>query len=50
MHTKFWSESQKGGDHLEDLGINEKIIVEWVLGKEGTRFIWLRTRTCDRLF
>jgi hypothetical protein len=22
-----------GRDHLEDLGINEKIILEWILGK-----------------
>jgi hypothetical protein len=23
----------KGGDHLEDLGIDGKIILEWILGK-----------------
>jgi hypothetical protein len=33
MHTKFWLENPKGRDHLEDLGVNEKIILEWILGK-----------------
>jgi hypothetical protein len=26
-------ENLKGGDHLEDLGIDEKTILEWILGK-----------------
>jgi hypothetical protein len=26
MHAKFWSESLQGGDHMEDLGIDGKII------------------------
>jgi hypothetical protein len=29
----FWFENQKGRDHLEDLGIDGKIILEWILGK-----------------
>jgi hypothetical protein len=33
MHTKFWSEKLKGRDHLEDLGIDEKIILKWILRK-----------------
>jgi hypothetical protein len=33
MHAKFWSENLKGRDHSEDLGVNGKIIVEWILGK-----------------
>jgi hypothetical protein len=33
MRTHSWSESLKGRDHLEDLGIGGKIIFEWVLGK-----------------
>jgi len=31
MHMKFWSENLKGRDHLEDLGIGERIILEWIL-------------------
>jgi hypothetical protein len=34
---KFWSENLKGRDHSEDLGVDEKIILEWILGKEGTK-------------
>jgi hypothetical protein len=34
MHTKFWTENMKGGDHMEDPGIDEKIL-EWILGKQG---------------
>jgi len=25
MHTKSWSENMKGRDHMEDLGIDERI-------------------------
>jgi len=28
-----WSENLKGRDHLEDIGINEKIIADLSLGK-----------------
>jgi len=39
-------ENLKGRDHLEDLGIDERIITEWILGKQGkklwTGFIWLK--------
>jgi len=28
---KCWSGNLKGRDHLEDLGMNEKIILEWIL-------------------
>jgi hypothetical protein len=39
-------ESLKGKDHSEDLGIDERIILKWILGKYGlgvwTGFIWLR--------
>jgi hypothetical protein len=39
----------KGRDHSKDLGVDGKIIFEWMLGKEGgkvrTGFIWLRTGT-----
>jgi hypothetical protein len=32
MYTKFWSGNLKGRDHLEDLGVDANVIVEWVLG------------------
>jgi len=48
MNTIFWLENQKGRDHLEDLDVNGKIMLEWILGKWGvkmwTGFIWLRIR------
>jgi hypothetical protein len=33
MHTVFWLENLKGRDHLEDLGVDGDIILEWILGK-----------------
>jgi hypothetical protein len=35
MHTIFWLEKLMGTDHLEDLGIDEKIILDWILRKQG---------------
>jgi hypothetical protein len=35
MCTKFWSQYLKGRDHSEDVGVDGKIIVEWILGKYG---------------
>jgi len=36
----------KGGDHSGDLGVDGKIILEWILGTLGGKmwvaFIWLR--------
>jgi hypothetical protein len=44
----FWLENVKEGDHSEDLGVDGKIILDWILGKkdgrEWTGCIWLRTR------
>jgi hypothetical protein len=40
---KNWSEDLKGTDHSEDLGVDGKIILEWILwkyrGKFWTEFI-----------
>jgi len=53
MYKKFWSENLKGRDHAEDLGVDGRIILEWILGKYGGRvwtgLIWLRIGASDRL-
>jgi hypothetical protein len=33
MYTIFWSENLKGRDLSEELGIDGRIILEWVSGK-----------------
>jgi hypothetical protein len=33
MHIIYWLENLKGRDQLEDLGVDGKIIFEWILGK-----------------
>jgi hypothetical protein len=33
MHTVFCLENLKGRVHFEDLGADERIILEWILGK-----------------
>jgi hypothetical protein len=35
IHTKFWSENLKGKGHSPDSGIDDKIILEWILRKYG---------------
>jgi hypothetical protein len=49
MHTQFWSKYLKEQDHLGDLGVDERIILRWVLHKWGMTmwigFIWLRIQT-----
>jgi hypothetical protein len=44
----YWSEN-KGRDQSEDLGVDGKIILEWILekkdGKMWPGFIWLRKGT-----
>jgi hypothetical protein len=49
MYAEFLSENRKGRDHSEDLGVDGKIILEWILGKQGgkvwTGLIWLRLGT-----
>jgi hypothetical protein len=31
----IWLEGLKGRDHSEDLGVDGRIILEWILGKYG---------------
>jgi hypothetical protein len=42
-------ENLKGRDHLEDLGIDVKMMIEFILWKYGgrmwTEFMWLRLET-----
>jgi hypothetical protein len=35
MRTKFLSENLKGTYHADDLGVDGKVILEWILGKYG---------------
>jgi len=49
MHKIFWLENLEERDHSDDLGVNGRTILEWILRKEGgwmwTGFIWLRIGT-----
>jgi hypothetical protein len=49
MYIKFSSETLKERDKFGELDARGKIILEWILGKNGgklwTRFISLRTET-----
>lgn len=31
MRTKFWFGSLKGTDHSEDLGVDRRILLKWIL-------------------
>jgi hypothetical protein len=50
---KVWSGDLKGRDSLEDLCVEGRILLEWILGKSGGRmligFIWLRIGTSGGL-
>jgi len=42
MHTKFWSKNVKGKDHSEDLSVDGKIILEWILMEIGWKCVdWM---------
>jgi hypothetical protein len=45
MKKKFDSEYREESAHLGDLGVDWRIILRWILGKQGVRmltgFIWL---------
>jgi hypothetical protein len=33
VHTRFWWENLREGDHFDDLGIDVRIILKWILKK-----------------
>jgi hypothetical protein len=33
VHTTFWLGGLKGGDHEEDLGVDGRTTLRWILGK-----------------
>jgi hypothetical protein len=35
MHTRFWWRDLREGDHLEDPGIDGRIILKWIFKKWG---------------
>jgi hypothetical protein len=49
MRTVFWFEKLKGRNNSEDLILDGKIILEWILGQRGgkmwTGFNWIRIGT-----
>jgi hypothetical protein len=49
MRTIFWLVSLNGRDHVEDLGIDGRIILECIVRKQSGKiwagFIWLRIGT-----
>jgi hypothetical protein len=46
IHTDFWYANLKGRDHSEDVDLEGRIILEWILGKSDEKvwagFVWLR--------
>jgi hypothetical protein len=53
VHIVFWLENLKERDHSDELGIDGRIILEWILGKYGgelwTGCIWPRIETSGGL-
>ena len=49
VYTGFWSGNLRERDHLEDPGVDGKIILRWIFGKwdvgAWTGSIWLRIGT-----
>jgi hypothetical protein len=53
MYTKFWFQNLKKRYHSEDVGVDGRIILKWILnklhGEMWTGFIWLWIGTSGRL-
>jgi hypothetical protein len=41
MHTKFLSDNLEVRDHPKYLGVDGKIILEWILEKQGGGVDWM---------
>jgi hypothetical protein len=52
VHIEFWWENLRERGHLEDLGIDRRMILKWIFqrwdGRAWTGLVWLRTGTGDR--
>jgi hypothetical protein len=52
--TQFWLKRLRGRDHTEDLGLDGRIALKWILQKQDWRvwtgFIWLKIGTDNGLF
>ena len=35
MHTEFWWGNVREGDHLEDLGVDGRLILKWIFKQWG---------------
>jgi hypothetical protein len=40
MHTEFWLEMLKERDNSENVGVDDRIILKWILGQYGER-MWI---------
>jgi hypothetical protein len=42
MRKIFWLENLRGREHSEDIGVDGKIILEWMLGKQDGKYVdWM---------
>jgi len=50
MYAMFLLENLKGKDNLKDLGVNGRIMLEWIIKNYvQTRFIWFMKGNSNRL-
>jgi hypothetical protein len=50
MHKKFWlGDLKAGGDNLEYLVVDGKMMLEWIVGRLWAECVWLRMATTSGL-